>query len=65
MESPTRQIAVRLPHDLIKALERRAKEERRPLAALIRLILQDEVRRDTRRRMRAAGPSHAPVTPTS
>jgi hypothetical protein len=50
MESPTRQIAVRLPHDLIKALEKRAREERRPLAALIRLILQDEVARSARRR---------------
>jgi hypothetical protein len=53
-----------VPHDLIKALEKRAKEERRPLAAMIRLILQDEVRRDARRRMRAAGPSHVPATPT-
>jgi hypothetical protein len=44
MASPTRQIAVRLPHDLLQALEKRAEEERRPLAALIRLILEDEVR---------------------
>jgi hypothetical protein len=53
MEPPNRQIAVRLPHHLIRALEKRANEERRPLAALIRLILQDEVGRDGRRRMRA------------
>jgi hypothetical protein len=50
MDSPTRQIAVRLPRDLIKALEKRAKNERRPLAAMIRLILQDEMARDARRR---------------
>jgi hypothetical protein len=60
MESPTRQIAVRLPHDLIKALEKRAKEERRPLAALIRLILQDEAARDVRRRAKGHTVSATP-----
>jgi hypothetical protein len=53
METPTRQIAVRLPHDLIKALEKRAKEERRPLAALIMNHLGRRAARDMRRRTKA------------
>jgi hypothetical protein len=52
-ESPTKQIAVRLPREALKTLEKRAKEERRPLAMLIRLILLDEIERDARRRQKA------------
>jgi hypothetical protein len=34
-------ITVSLPHELRQQLERRAREDRRPLAALVRILIDD------------------------
>jgi hypothetical protein len=41
----TQQIGVRVSYNLLEALNKRAKDERRTLAAMIRVCLQDEIER--------------------
>jgi hypothetical protein len=40
-EGPSKQVAVRVPHELVAKLEARAAKERRSVAAMIRIILED------------------------
>jgi predicted DNA-binding protein len=53
MPGPTRQIALRLPHEMVEWLELRAKQDDRSFAYVVKKIVEAEMQRERKKAARA------------